>query len=419
MLSGKGSGNPLPERCPEQVSALKMRWRLLPPGQRLCRTIGIAVSLMAATATTAHADCLPTPDRKILSAVMNLNFTAARQYASSSHIDRMLIKSPRYYEGFIAWAEANSARDARREQRAIAVTRDAIADLYNAGENTAAVVAALTLARAMIVSDQPLSAYLFAKPYLADLQHLRNDNLPDRQRAAVDYLYGLLHIYTANQSEKSADWLGFPVGDLQTGRQLVEHAVSSSMDFADDALRALLSEAHWENSISCRYQPLAALARQRFANNVMFRLLHQKLLLRCGLVTAKPHQAHEFRVNPRSLQTARGWPNLPDMDTRLILERQYLRYLAQTIQVDELHHYQPLITGNRPYRRYALANALDLAGDRDKARSLYQALENSSSEVIARRAKVRQKHPYEHSPQNPANAEVLPAKRRLMLDPCY
>lgn len=303
-----------------------------------------------------------------------------------------LIPSTAFYRALNTWYEGYQGNDPRIKVSGIEALRDALDDLDEATGGMPALERDLAiglanghLARTLLEGERYVEGYRRGVDARERLLGFLDRAPPDHAgRRDAEFLAGLYEVYT-HDLQNRYHWLLGTIeyrGDRERGIRLIEGAIADHAVFSSEALRALLAEVSWRLPDFCRYVDLLESTARRFGHNTDLAVLSQGLMLRCGL----SGRARELNAWYGSLQ-----PAFPD---RPLLERARWRILADLGRVDRLPAPRP--EQRQPHLRLSTAYAHDVAGQRERAVSLYRDLTLSGKvgDAFHRVSEVRLRYPY-------------------------
>ena len=359
----------------------------------LCLLVGYCV-LLAAPAVFG-AVCTYRLERSIIDAALNLETDRVETLVSELDMDRALIPSSVFYVSLANWYDAYQSDNQSKKNLAIEQLRNAFSSLRKNRSAARSLegdlgigIAAGHLARILFDSNRFLAGYrmaIIARTHLERFFSQADESHAGYPDAAL--LSGLFEIYT-HDLKRRGTWLppSFSYqGDRRKGIQLIEMAISNQSVFASEAARALLAEVPWRKPDFCRYINLVDFLGSRLDLNLDLLILRQGLLLRCGFPkrALKINQSYSMKTHPPSSRFGQ------------LLQLARMRIFAN-LGKPELIASIGGVYENKAVQQVALANALDVAGNRQKALEIYRHLANSrdADKSIRTVAEVRQRYPF-------------------------
>ena len=383
-----------------------------------------------------QSSCALPPERRILDSLLNHNHDLAHSLIESTDFSHTMIRSKSFYQAALTWSRAhrkgNNPESDRLLREAASQIKKILRKLNNQthAQSREEVILSTGLAlshgaRMLLYSGQYLTGYRFGKQGIRLLNQFRQTASPTvEENAAISLILGLYEVYISNIPDhlKYLDYLvGKPAlghaSKLETGIREIELAIKQSPHFASEAARALLMETPWNLNHICRQVNLADTMVAQYANNLDFSALYQGFLLKCGfaelalkennraLASAGLDAAVGQRVNGKSSDTE-SW--------RTLFYKGRLRALADLGRAHELAQNPISSSALRPFYLAALANALDITAQRQRAVKIYTQIMNlaDAPESLRRSAKMRLRYPYTRpkprSSQLPIELAVCP-----------
>ena len=358
----------------------------------------IAVSSITCASAQTSVQCEELAEKQIVDAILNQQYAQARKLVDTLDLDNALIPSPEFYRALAIWHQGYQEDKVKLKKKGIAGLRSAIRMMQSRLSSRPPRTASLALglskghtARVLLENAQYVSGYemgMQAKQHLNRFRDLSNESEIGFDDSGL--LMGLYEVYTHELLEQN-QWLKENIatrGDRQKGISLIESAVNGRSIFSSEAMRALLTDMSWRTPETCKYVDAMDVFGHEFSINRDFVTLHQGLLLKCGY-TDRAKRANEHHA----MQS-----DLPD-NLREILVKARLRILADLGDFESLFQFD-VPAGLEMHRQLAYANALDIAGERDRAYEVYELLASSTGSPVAIRsvAQVRLNYPY-HRPE--------------------
>lgn len=349
------------------------------------------------------APCRYLAERNIVNAAMNLDSRQVDDLVSGLDSQHALIPSAAFYRALAEWYQAYQTGAVEAKTLAIKSLRRAVSTLVDemsdrpSGEvDLAAGVASGHLARMLFDSKQYLAGYrmaVSAREHLERFLAVADKSHPGYPDAAL--LQGLFEIYSHDLRRRDA-WLppAFNYeGNRRKGIALIELAIEDQAVFSSEAGRALLAEVPWRTPDFCRYLDLVSSIGARLDNNLDLFVLRQGLMLKCGYPLLALSVNDHYSSVASAVDT--GFMRL----VRLARLRIFAS-LGQPLRVTSVGGG----VENEAAGSIALANAHDVAGNRDRALQIYQTLANDphTDDVTRKVANTRIRFPF----QPPAPVEI-------------
>jgi hypothetical protein len=368
--------------------------------------LGIVLCVCLACAQTgnaAHFDpgCNLPAERRFIDAVFNHDFEAARAVVNSIEHEHSLIPSASFYNALTGWVSALLVNDVTKRKDSLSQLRRSVkkfeslhtSDL-SSGSLLAWGLAGAHTARILLFEQHIISGYYLGNQAVANLQQYTRDATSTVEgRHAARLVIGLHQIYSNAVPDdlKWAEFLIQPVGDIDHGRELILQTLRESRYLSPEAARVLLLEVPWSTPGVCEYLELGREMTEHYPGNPDFSIAMQGILLRCG----RPESAlaENMRVSAAGYQPILG---IKDIDYTELMQLGRFRAFADMGDVEAIRQETPGSDHMETFRRYALANAFDVAGSRKHAVEMYQALSNDSTAPISMRksSKLRVEFPY-------------------------
>lgn len=358
----------------------------------------ITISNISGASEKTPVQCAELPEKQIVDAILNQQYAQARNLVDTLNLSNALIPSPDFYQGLAIWHQGYQRDNVKLKKKGIASLRIAIREMQSRLSSTPSRTSSLALglskghtARALLENAQYISGYemgMQAKQHLNRFRSLSNKSELGFDDSGL--LLGLYEVYTHDLLEQN-QWLKENIanrGDRNKGISLIENAVNGRSIFSSEAMRALLADISWRTPETCKYVDAMDTFGQKFSGNKDFVTLRQGLLLKCGH-TDRAKYANEHHAMQSD----------PSTGLREILVKARLRILADLGDFKSLYQFS-VPTGLEMQKRLAYANALDIAGERDRAYEEYKFLSSSTETPVAVRsvAQVRLHYPY-HRPK--------------------
>ena len=342
----------------------------------------LAITALLTAQSARGADCADFPERIVLDAALDLDFASAERTLEVISPGNAIIPSSDFYRALLNWIQATTSGD--RElgnkstddlQRAVGALKrnhqlepdpDRFLAWHLSAAHTARILVAekqlLTGYRLGLESTQALKKVVYDQSYRID------------QRAAAALATGLYYVYL-NYIPDEFEWIKPMLkseGSIDQGRELIEFSIRNSPQFSPEAARSLFMEVPWTTPAQCRLLELAEQLAQNYPNNTDLSIVLQGTYLRCG----HPDSSLDENERIRSIAGEAGYTGLTEEPYRELLELGRIRALAQSGAVTEI---QTLLDQQQqnPLYDYALANALDVANQRDSAVEHYNRLVES------------------------------------------
>ena len=362
-----------------------------PQADTVFRAVLFAVVLAAfgiPLVAQANAPCGFPAERKIILALMNHDAEASTAALASLDERNALIPSRDYYRALGNWLAAYQRDDQDDKRQAIRDMRSAVANLNdhwprdNRGPGLG--IATGHLARVLLEDEQFVRGYKSGMRAVELLErYLESADATDPGYSDAKFLEGIYEVYSADIRNR-ASWLPRSFrhrGNRIKGLRLIESAIYSDAVFAVEAGRMLLAEVSWRTPEFCRYTDMIDGLGEQLPRNLDIAILRQGLLIKCGMAE------RALSVN----DTYRADQFLP----RKQLAMARLRILASLGKVATLSaSFDQNLEG---HRQIALANAHDVAGNRDQALAIYRQLAESdrADNTLRQVAAVRQRFAFQ------------------------
>ncbi|MGB5706314.1 MAG: hypothetical protein WBM41_05750 [Arenicellales bacterium] len=344
--------------------------------------------------------CVGLPEKSIVNAILNQEYDFAERLINDLNLGQAIIPSTSFYRALGVWHRGYQQADAAIKKKGIFSLRRSIKDLHkkptsdslNPRDLLALGISKGHTARALLENEQYLAGYemgMEARQHILDFRSVSSET--DIGYADTELLLGLFEVYTHDLLNTNK-WLKGRMshrGNREKGIDLIENAVIGDSIFAVEAMRALLAEVSWRTPEFCKYTEAIDYIGSEFPRNHDFAVLRQGLLLKCGRLEMA-----------RSANQAYVEQSAKDNILEDQIEKARFRILADS------GDYQTLMTLSTndnldPYRQLAVANALDVADQRQQAYELYRSLYRSEVNPAAVKnvAKVRLRFPYRSPPR--------------------
>jgi hypothetical protein len=355
------------------------------------------------TGYAAHLDpgCDLPAERKFIDAVFNHDFDAARVAVNSIELEHSLIPSTPFYDALAGWVYSLQTDDVNQRKDRLSQLRMSVRELesfhsskQSAGSLLAWGLAGAHTARILLFEQHVISGYYMGNRAVENLQQYTRDAASTVEgRHAARLVIGLHQIYS-NAIPDELEWAEFlvkPVGDIDHGRELILRTLKESRYLSPEAARVLLLEVPWSTPGVCEYQELGREMTEHYPGNPDFSIALQGILLRCG----RPESA---LVENKRISTA-GYHSVlgrKDIDYPDLMQLGRFRAFADTGDVESIRRETPGSDHMETFRQYALANALDISGQRNHAVAVYKSLSDDSTAPVSIRksSKLREEFPY-------------------------
>jgi len=354
-------------------------------------------------AYSAHFEtgCNLPPERRFIDAVFNHDFDAARIAAKATEYEHSLIPSASFYEALVDWVSSLYDDDISHQKGRLSELRKSVKELKNlhSSEQSASSLLAWGLAgahtaRILLFEQHVISGYHLGNQSIENLQQYSDTKSSTTEgRQASRMAIGLHQIYSnaVPDALKWAEFLIRPVGDIDQGRELIELTLQDSTRLSPEAARILLLEVPWSTPGICDYLELAGEMAEHYPLNPDFSIAFQGILLRCG----NPHRAlkENMRISTVNYNPVFG---IDRIDYPELLKLGRLRAYAETGNIDSIQQEIPVGDRFGFYQQYALSNALDISGSRNRALALYKSLseDKSAPNSLKKSSQIRMKFPY-------------------------
>jgi len=375
--------------------------------------ITIFIALLPIFSISANqVACHFSDERKIIDSLLDHNYHQTNRHLDELMLDQGLIRSKSFYRWLAAWSQAVDTKNQKKIDLAISELEKIFSDLeFNYVQQksadtlleagmVAAFIARIKLHHGSYHQGYQISKHAFR--YLnAYTQHKKANYLGI---ITVRFIFGLRQIYLAKIPNQLKLLYGISIkeGNLDRGRYLLKQIIKTLHPYASEAARTLLMETPWDKPEICSYQSLAEQMAFTYLNNPIFPIISQAIYLRCGNPDKSLYIYYQFSdLYKETIE----WDSLSMIG--------YYRGLADTQRVDLLAVPHDQHVELEPYRLLALANALDLKGERKQAITTYKKLLNfpQAPKAVMRSAKLRLNYLYSKPP-------YLPTDRTLILVSC-
>jgi hypothetical protein len=365
------------------------------------------------------AQCVLAPERQIVDSLLGRDKISALQATTKVDAANSLIGSGRFYTGLIEWVSSLPHESPNDSETALTVIEQELRLLKQDFESrpTASTqlawgLAAAHGARVMLASKQVLKGIKLAGTAITTLQqYQQTPDSSEQGRAAASFAIGMFYIYS-NAIPPEFQWASSLIaktGTPEQGRSLIEMSIQNSTVLAPEAVRALLLETPWQTPLYCDYMKLSRQMVDSYPQNPDLSIARQALLLRCGYPEAALQENSRI-VDEINQGIFRGYYD-ENYTTLLLHGRQ--RALADLGYVDKLEADENGQFADH-FQQYALANALDVMGNRTRAKLLYNQLATgrNTPESIKINATARLRIPY-------SRRETIQAQRSLTMAICF
>lgn len=348
----------------------------------------------------ATSNCIPDWERTILDNLFNLDFIQANTDLKTAPLDSALIPSKSFYQALINWySQVNASRNKPTEinpnrlLKEVAVLESQYRQNPTLNTRFAWNLASAVSARALLANKQVRTAYKIGLEAVENLEtDLQDPQISEQQYAAGRMMIGLYYLYS-NFIPKQFAWLKSSIlskGSFDDAVVELTYATQHSQIFSTEAARTLLIELPWRTPGHCRYLNIEQTLSQQYPNNADISLIYQGLAIRCGY----PERARvENRRLTEHLETGLA-KSYETIDIALLNKLARYRINANLgLPSRDKNTNASLIQ----HRRYALANAYDIMGERALAIDIYQSLVDSTeiSRSIRISSKARLKTPFQ------------------------
>ncbi|MGI9317439.1 MAG: hypothetical protein ACR2QW_08925 [bacterium] len=354
----------------------------------------IITSHAIASETVDTEVCSGLPEKQIVDAILNQQYTHANLLANELDLNQAVIPSSAFYQALSIWHQGYQLEDMKIKKKGISALRKSIGAMQKTLATAPPHISSLALglskghtARALLENEQFFAGYeigMEARKHIEQFRELSNES--DIGFDDTGLLLGLYEVYTHDLLGEN-QWLARKIlsrGDRNKGISLIENAVNGRSIFASEAMRTLLAEVSWRTPETCKYVEAIDRIGHQFQGNHDFVVLRQGLLIKCGHIEMArlahvdySEQMKDQSINQEQIDKAR-FRILADLGDYKTLDD-----LTTTAKLE-------------PYRQLAFANALDAAGQRQKAYEIYNRLSSSNDQPasIQSVAKVRLQFPY-------------------------
>lgn len=334
-------------------------------------------------------------ERAIVASVLNLDEVRTGQLVEALDITSALIPSRQFYLGLANWYRGyqSQSRDARaRGIKQLRTALDRLTHRYDTDQSIdnrlSLGVASGHVARILFGNRQYLDGYNLAMTARELIDGYLLEASPDHSGYPdAILLKGLFEIYTYDMGNRGA-WFTASLsyrGSRSTGIAYIENAIRNSAVFELEAVRALLGEVTWQTPAFCGYTGLIDNVGQQLVNNSDIAVLRQGLLLKCGYAERALEVNNEYRATVPMQSPMQD--QLRQARLRIHASLGNMDWLTAIKPEPELHYHHQL----------ALANAYDVAGQRQSALQIYRQLSGDSSVDgrIRSVSRVRQRFPFQ------------------------
>lgn len=345
--------------------------------------------------TDIKPSCVGLPEKSIVNAILNQEYDFAERLVVDLDLEQAIIPSASFYRALGIWHRGYQQADEVIKEKGIFNLRRSIkalhkklaSDSLTSRDSLALGISKGHTARTLLENEQYLAGYemgMEAREHILDFRSISGET--ETGYDDTELLLGLFEVYTHDLLNTNK-WLKDRVshrGNRDKGIDLIENAVIGESIFAVEAMRALLAEVSWRTPAFCKYTEAIDFIGSEFPRNHDLAVLRQGLLLKCGQLemARDANQAYSVQSAEENILEDR-------------IEKARFRILADS------GDYQTLTTLSTddnldPYRQLAVANALDVANQRQQAYELYQSLYRSKENpaAVKKVAKVRLRFPY-------------------------
>ena len=358
-------------------------------------------ALLVTASGIAYGETCEQPSEKaIVDKILATDYQGAFALADQLHLASSIIPSKDFYYALANWYQGYQLGDKKRKKSAIGALRQAIKQLdeelkpvISSQNNLPAIINAhLALglakghgARILLEGEYIYRGYKMATAALKHLNLFFSKASPDIPGYYdAEFLRGLYEIYTHDLKERY-NWLTGSIdykGNRKLGIALIERMINKPSIFSIEAIKALLAEVSWQLPQVCKYRDVVDLIGSQFKSNRDYMVLRQGLLLKCGSAERALAVNTEYKNHPQH----------PELIQRLLTKAE-LRIKAHLGRAEEIQQIT-VFPDQQADQLLAMANALDIQGNRNTAIDLYKKINSDKTIIKTYRAVARARLQY-------------------------